>query len=393
MVIELAEEGEADGAAAAFTGAPGAATVQRWTRGCKLGQGTSGVVYVAILEAPTEVEAPTATPTATPTAASAAAAGSGLEAARGLACNSTGSSTVLPSSALPWSLAPSQQAEPTAELAAKLVIPRDPEAVAALREEIGLMKRLRHPHVVRYHGCGVRGDEQYILMELCDGGSLGQLIRTSHRKGLPTCALHAFGSQLLSGLHFLHESMIIHRDLKGDNVLLQRLPASEAASGEAGPGGGDGLEMTLSGDPSARLVAKIGDFGSAHELVGDATLDGDVQGMRGSPFWMSPEHINGASCGRKADIWSYGAVLLEMLTGRPPWSAGLDANSGGGHFTLFQILSRITESTGPPPMPPSSEMPRGLHALLLSCFDRDTSTRPSTTELLRHTWVRDGKFL
>ena len=86
--------------------------------------------------------------------------------------------------------------------------------------------------------------------------------------------------------------------------------------------------------------------------MGDATLNSEVQGMRGSPYWMSPEHILSAGCGRKADIWSFAAVLLEMLTGRPPWSSIVNA-AGGGNFTLFQILTHITESKDPPPMPSS----------------------------------------
>jgi serine/threonine protein kinase len=205
--------------------------------------------------------------------------------------------------------------------------PRGEEAVAALREEIDLMRRLRHEHVVRYLGTATnsaRGDEQYILMELCAGGSVGGLLRREHQSGLPDELLWRYGVQLLRGLHFLHTQMIIHRDLKGDNVLLQPRPPSSPV-----PGGGQ-----QPGD----MVVKIADFGSAFELAGDATREGEANAMRGSPYWMSPEHVRGANCGRKADIWSYGATLLEMLTGRPPW-----------HDATAPASSRRTRRRCPPP--------------------------------------------
>ena len=102
---------------------------------------------------------------------------------------------------------------------------------------------------------------------------------------------------------------------------------------------------------------------------------------------MSPEHICGANCGRKADIWSYGGVLVEMLTGVPPWFDAAASNNKG-HFATFALLSRIVNETGPPPLPPSSELPVGLQDLLLACFARDLAQRPTTTELLSFRWIR-----
>ena len=66
----------------------------------------------------------------------------------------------------------------------------------------------------------------------------------------------------------------------------------------------------------------------------------DVGDIRGSPYWMSPEHIQGARCGRKADIWSFGCVLLEMATGVPPWADRTAPSKSGGQFAVFQLLDR-----------------------------------------------------
>ena len=78
-----------------------------------------------------------------------------------------------------------------------------------------------------------------------------------------------------------------------------------------------------------------------------------------------------------------------MLTGRPPWfEERSDAPAGG--FAVFQLLFKIAESSSPPPMPPADAMPAGLSELLHACFERDTSRRPDSTELLQRAWIKDG---
>lgn len=363
-------------------------------RGRRLGAGTSGEVYVARSQE-----------TSTP--------GGGLLARAG--------STIATAAA------------PSLEIAAKLMQRRGEAAKAALREEIRLMKLLSHTHVVRYltfatgSGLNRKLKDDYILMEFCAGGSVGQLLRARGGAGLPSAQLHEYGVQLLRGLDFLHENMVIHRDLKGDNVLLQSATSTAHRT---------------------EMVVKIADFGSAttseetdyydvegshdqpgedgHAVEGqDGVEDGQgsagMAHIAGSPCtpqgperegschrhcvprlfsrpaallspifladWMAPEHIKGAAGGRKADIWSYAGVLLEMMTGRPPWYEEHQARAGG--FAVFQLLFRIAESDGPPPMPAAESMPAGLHELLvlLACFERDVTKRPNSKELLRKPWV------
>ena len=250
------------------------------------------------------------------------------------------------------------------EFAAKLVVPRDAEAASRLEQEIELMRHMRHTNIVAYLGGAHARGERYILLEYCSGGSVRQLLERRHPTGLPDAKLASYGVQTLNGLHFLHEHMVIHRDLKGENLLLAT--------------------------PDEVLV-KIADFGSSHELVAGATLSHDVDAIRGSPYWMSPEHILGARCGRKADVWSYACVLLEMLTGVPPWTYGAGHAPAAGQFAVFQLMSKIVESPTPPPMPSPEDMPPHVHELLSACFSRDLEQRPTTSVLLQHAYVVEAK--
>jgi serine/threonine protein kinase len=138
------------------------------------------------------------------------------------------------------------------------------------------------------------------------------------------------------------------------------------------------VDLAAQGGPSIKLA----DFGSARWLKGSARpAAGQLQG---SPCWMAPELIVGAPCSRTTDVWSVGGVLLEMLTGAPPWH-GVARNA-------FQLMSKIASSAGPPPMPDSA--PPALRDLLLRCFEREAAKRPSTAELIDHEWLagvrRDG---
>jgi len=126
-----------------------------------------------------------------------------------------------------------------------------------------------------------------------------------------------FSCHILSGVQYLHSKGIIHRDIKGANILV------DASCG----------------------VAKLADFGCSKQLLGIFTgsIEESMKAIRGSVPWMAPEVIKQSGHGRPADIWSIGATMIEMATGKPPWPEFSNNN--------FATLFHVATSTSPPPIP------------------------------------------
>jgi mitogen-activated protein kinase kinase kinase len=163
------------------------------------------------------------------------------------------------------------------------------EMVRALDIEIDTMQHLDHANIVSYLGCERKEYSISIFLEYIPGGSIGSCLRKHGKFDEPIVA--SLTRQTLSGLAYLHNEGILHRDLKADNILLD-------------------LDGTC----------KISDFGISKKT--DNIYGNDVtNGMQGSVFWMAPEVIRsqGQGYSAKVDIWSLGCVVLEMFAGRRPW--------------------------------------------------------------------------
>ncbi|KAK2739477.1 hypothetical protein FQN55_009442 [Onygenales sp. PD_40] len=230
------------------------------------------------------------------------------------------------------------------------------EMVAALDQEIDTMQHLEHPNIVQYLGCE-RGDLSIsIYLEYISGGSIGSCLR-KHGK-FEERVVKSLTRQVLSGLSYLHDQGILHRDLKADNILLDI----------------DG-------------TCKISDFGISKKT--DNIYGNDVtNSMQGSVFWMAPEvvHSQGQGYSAKVDIWSLGCVVLEMFAGRRPWSK---EEAIGAIFKLGSLSEA-------PPIPDdvsAAITPEAL-AFMFDCFTVDTFERPTAETLLsRHPFCRpDPRF-
>ncbi|XP_020247361.1 serine/threonine-protein kinase ATG1a isoform X2 [Asparagus officinalis] len=167
----------------------------------------------------------------------------------------------------------------------------------SLLKEIAILRQVSHPNIVRLHQAIQTEDKIYLILEYCPGGDLGVYIHR-HGKVSESVARH-FMTQLASGLQVLRENNLIHRDLKPQNLLL----------------------CTKDETP----VLKIGDFGFARYLMPQGLADT----LCGSPLYMAPEIIQNKKYDAKADLWSVGAILFQLVTGKPPFD-------GNTQFQLFQ---------------------------------------------------------
>lgn len=157
-------------------------------------------------------------------------------------------------------------------------------------EEVDLLKTLKHVNIVTYLGTCLEDNILSIFMEFVPGGSISSII---NRFGpLPEIIFCKYTKQILQGVAYLHANCVVHRDIKGNNVMLM-------------PNG----------------IVKLIDFGCARRLAW-VSLSGAqsemLKSVRGTPYWMAPEVINESGYGRKSDIWSVGCTVFEMATGKPP---------------------------------------------------------------------------
>lgn len=188
-------------------------------------------------------------------------------------------------------------------VAVKLLNPNvsgDKNIVDRFEREITVMERLKHPHIVRNYGGGQMDGQLFYAMQLLDRGSLKDRLR---RGPLPWAQVAAYGVQIASALQHAHNHGIVHRDLKPSNLFYDR---------------------------EGNLV--LGDFGIARDLHAQADIT--EHGMTVGTFsYMSPEQITAdARIDGKADLYSLGCLLFEMLTARPPYQGATFAQVWDQHM-------------------------------------------------------------
>ncbi|XP_017290055.1 mitogen-activated protein kinase kinase kinase 2 isoform X2 [Kryptolebias marmoratus] len=236
------------------------------------------------------------------------------------------------------------------ELAVKQVQfdPESPETskeVSALECEIQLLKNLCHERIVQYYGCLRDSMERTlsIFMEHMPGGSIKDQLKSYG--ALTENVTRRYTRQILEGVSYLHSNMIVHRDIKGANILR---------------------------DSSGNV--KLGDFGASRRLQTICLSGTGMKSVTGTPYWMSPEVISGEGYGRKADIWSVGCTVVEMLTQRPPWA----------EFEAMAAIFKIATQPTNPVLP--AHVSDHCREFLKRIFV-ETKQRPSADELLRHIFV------
>ncbi|KAK4163591.1 hypothetical protein QBC43DRAFT_57393 [Cladorrhinum sp. PSN259] len=206
--------------------------------------------------------------------------------------------------------------------------------------EIDLLKNLHHDNIVKYIGFVKTADCLNIILEYCENGSLHSICKAYGK--FPENLVGVYMTQVLQGLQYLHDQGVIHRDIKGANILTTK----------------DG-------------TVKLADFGvSTSNLAGP---DKEAQ-VVGTPYWMAPEIIQLSGATSASDIWSVGCTVIELLQGKPPYY----------NLAAMPALFAIVNDDHPP-------LPEGVSPaardFLMQCFQKDPNLRVSARKLLRHPWI------
>jgi WD40 repeat protein len=215
-----------------------------------------------------------------------------------------------------------------------------PAAVARFLAEAAVVARLRHPNVVQVYGAGDHDGYPYLELEYVEGGSLAQALDGAPWSPRRAAALVEGLARAMAEAHRLR---VVHRDLKPANVLL-------AADG----------------------APKVTDFGLAKSL-GDSSLT-RPGAILGTPGYMAPEQAEGGTghVGPSADVYALGAILYELLTGRPPFRGE----------TVLETLQHVRSAEPAPPSRLVPGMPRAVETVCLKCLEKDPQRRyAGATEL------------
>ncbi|XP_057708117.1 mitogen-activated protein kinase kinase kinase 19 [Corythoichthys intestinalis] len=218
-----------------------------------------------------------------------------------------------------------------------------------LQREVELLKTLSHANIVGFLGTSFHQHMASIFMEYIPGGSIASIL---HRFGpLPERIIGLYTYQILKGVAYLHLNRVIHRDLKGNNVMLM-------------PTG----------------VIKLIDFGCARRIscVSHTTNNSGelLKSVCGTPYWMAPEVINETGYDRKSDIWSVGCTVFEMATGKPPLA----------HMDKIAALFYIGGKKGFMPSLPE-EFSKSAKEFVSICLTSDQTLRPCADQLLQHSFI------
>uniref|UniRef100_A0A2R9C1M6 Mitogen-activated protein kinase kinase kinase 12 n=1 Tax=Pan paniscus TaxID=9597 RepID=A0A2R9C1M6_PANPA len=212
--------------------------------------------------------------------------------------------------------------------------------------DIKHLRKLKHPNIITFKGVCTQAPCYCILMEFCAQGQLYEVLRAG--RPVTPSLLVDWSMGIAGGMNYLHLHKIIHRDLKSPNMLI-----------------------------TYDDVVKISDFGTSKELSDKSTK----MSFAGTVAWMAPEVIRNEPVSEKVDIWSFGVVLWELLTGEIPYK---DVDSSA-------IIWGVGSNSLHLPVP--SSCPDGFKILLRQCWNSKPRNRPSFRQILLHLDIASADVL
>jgi serine/threonine protein kinase len=219
------------------------------------------------------------------------------------------------------------------------VVTLEPEIVERFRREGQALRQLNHPNIVKVLAMTKEGKSYYLVLEYVGGGSLADLLRKPER--LPLEDVLSISLELSDALARAHHLKIIHRDIKPGNVLIAT-------------------------DGTPRLT----DFGIAH--LGDRSRLTQTQTVLGTLGYLSPEALDGKPLDARTDIWSFGVLIYEMLTGKLPFN----------DETASALMMSIIHKTFPMPQEMRKDIPPTLTTLIQRMLEKDPAHRIASARLL-----------
>ncbi|XP_054863196.1 TRAF2 and NCK interacting kinase b isoform X8 [Amphiprion ocellaris] len=245
----------------------------------------------------------------------------------------------------------------TGQLAAIKVMDVTGDEEEEIKAEINMLKKYsHHRNIATYYGAFVKknppgmDDQLWLVMEFCGAGSVTDLIKNTKGNSLKEEWIAYVCREILRGLTHLHQHKVIHRDIKGQNVLL-----------------------------TENAEVKLVDFGVSAQL--DRTV-GRRNTFIGTPYWMAPEVIAcdenpDATYDFKSDLWSLGITAIEMAEGAPPLC------------DMHPMRALFLIPRNPAPRLKSKKWSKKFQSFIESCLVKSHSQRPSTEQLLKHPFIRD----
>uniref|UniRef100_A0A8C9XIM1 non-specific serine/threonine protein kinase n=1 Tax=Sander lucioperca TaxID=283035 RepID=A0A8C9XIM1_SANLU len=245
----------------------------------------------------------------------------------------------------------------TGQLAAIKVMDVTEEEEEEIKAEINMLKKYsHHRNIATYYGAFVKksppghDDQLWLVMEFCGAGSVTDLVKNTKGSSLKEDWIAYICREILRGLSHLHAHKVIHRDIKGQNVLL-----------------------------TENAEVKLVDFGVSAQL--DRTV-GRRNTFIGTPYWMAPEVIAcdenpDSTYDYRSDIWSLGITAIEMAEGAPPLC------------DMHPMRALFLIPRNPPPKLKSKKWSKKYIDFIEGCLVKTYTSRPSTEQLLKHSFIRD----